>query len=90
MGPVEIVIIVIAVIAVIGVLASIIVSKLKGKPSCCSDCAGCPHAKACAHNCPSAKAGKDFNNVHKHEGKAECCGCCSSDGKEEQSRKTDK
>lgn len=49
MGPVEIVIIVLAVLAVIGVAVSVIVSKKKGKPSCCSDCCGCPHAKECAN-----------------------------------------
>lgn len=49
MGPVEIVIIVLAVLAVIGVAISVIVSKKKGKPSYCSDCCGCPHAKECAN-----------------------------------------
>lgn len=82
MGTVEIVIIVIAVLAVVGVLASIIVSKIKGKPSCCSDCAGCPHAKACAHNCPSNKALKDKTDVQKRDGKEEHCDCCSKNNEE--------
>lgn len=49
METVEVVIIVLAVLAVIGVAVSVIVSKKKGKPSCCSDCCGCPHAKECAN-----------------------------------------
>lgn len=47
MGITEIIIIVVCVAVVIAVGVSIVVAKRKGKPSCCSDCSGCPHAKAC-------------------------------------------
>lgn len=70
MGITEIIIIVVCIAVVLAVGISIAVAKVKGKPSCCSDCAGCPHAKACGDK----------------SGQSDCCcgsssNCCCDDNK---------
>lgn len=77
MGIAEIIIIVVCVAVVIAVGVSIVVAKRKGKPSCCSDCAGCPHAKACTNKsgreeCCCGEEIKPQNNA------SCCCGHCEN------------
>ncbi|MDE5601106.1 MAG: hypothetical protein K2J16_01255 [Clostridia bacterium] len=49
MGAFEIITIIAAVLIVVAVAVTMVVRKLKGKPSLGSECCGCPYAKGCKY-----------------------------------------
>ncbi len=62
MTPIEIVTIVLSITIVVSVVVGVIINKLRGKPSCCSDCKGCPYHTQCAKQNSACQMAKDASD----------------------------